>query len=127
MIDVVFQLIIFFMFTSRLGELTRTEIDLPRESGEAEPTRRTASLVIDMRLNGEYVVESRPVSLDEISRLIRAEIDRMGGAAEVLVEVRPDRNARASHLNLLTTRLAEIGVRRWRMGTIEPSASGDGS
>ena len=124
MIDVVFQLIIFFMFTSQFGELTRTDIDLPRQKGEQSPALDKPALVIDMQLNGGLFVDSQPVSLEQVARLVRIELDRSESPETFLVQVRPDRNAMAVHLNKLTERLAEIGVRRWKIGTTDPGGAG---
>lgn len=124
MIDVVFQLIIFFMFTSQLGELTRTDIDLPREKGEQSILTDKPAVVIDLQLNGSLFVDSKPVSLDQVARLVRTELDRAESPETFLVHVRPDRNAMAVHLNDLTERLAELGVRRWKIGTTDPGGVG---
>lgn len=126
MIDVVLQLIIFFMFTSQFGELTRTEVELPRERGEEQRELDKPTMVVDISAAGDYFVDSRMVSLDEIVAMARGEIDRAGSPDAVVVQVRADRAATAGYLNRLTHRLADAGVRRWRMGTIDPAIAGDG-
>lgn len=123
MIDVVLQLIIFFMFTSQFGELARTEIDLPRETGQ-EAEAEKASLVIDLTGTGEILVEREPMTLEGVAFLIESEIRRAGDAEMVSVRVRPDRACRAAHLNRLMNRLAQLGVRRWSIGTIDEPVGG---
>ena len=44
MIDIVFQLLIFFLVTSQMAEQTRTELDLPREKGEESVEQAQARL-----------------------------------------------------------------------------------
>lgn len=117
MIDVVLQLIIFFLFTTQFGELTRTPIDLPRERGEEQHQRTPPTFVVDLDDRGRYLLQSEPVSLDRLAALVSAEIDRAGPDA-VSVQLRPDRLSRARDMNAITRRLAELGVSRWSIATI---------
>ena len=129
MIDVVFQLIIFFMLTSHLGDLRRTDIDLPKQEGEREREEQEAAMIIDIGPGGVYMVESVVVDLNEIHRLASAGIaasngEEGGGGFDVLI--RPDRNVSAEHLDRLLNRLAGVGVARWKLGTVAPDGSGGG-
>jgi len=121
MIDVVFQLIIFFMFTSHFGQMMRTEIDLPREKGDEREVQQQPAMIIDIQADGSFYVESRETSLNEIERLARngiAESTAGGPAFDVLI--RPDQTAAASNLDRVLTRLSAIGVVDWKIGTIVP-------
>jgi biopolymer transport protein ExbD len=125
MIDVVLQLIIFFMLTSKFGDLRRTEIDLPREPGEREVIRREPAMIIDLTGDGRMLVDSREVSIVELERLARTGLASATEAEPFDVLIRPDRNAPARDLDRVLSRLAGIGVRTWRLGTVEPDeASG---
>lgn len=124
MIDVVLQLIIFFMLTSRFGDLRRTEIDLPRQPGEQVQAKREPALIIDLTGDGRVVVDSRSVSMIELERLTRAGLAAAEDREPFDVLIRPDRNAPASDLDRVLGRLAGVGVRSWKLGTVEP---GDGS
>lgn len=119
MIDVVFQLIIFFMFTSQFGELRRTEIDLPREKGDEAQLRQEPAMIVDLTIDGTYLVESKPTSLLEIERLARLGVGGENPADPFDVLVRPDRNAPAVHLDRLLMRLANVGVHRWKLATVD--------
>lgn len=126
MIDVVLQLIIFFMFTSHFGELRRTEIDLPRERGDEREVQQQPAMIIDIHADGVYYFESRPTSLAEIERLARTGLaaSKSGGPTfDVLI--RPDQNAAAAHLDRVLTRLSMIGVQNWKIGTIVPDDGGN--
>lgn len=124
MIDVVFQLIIFFMLTSHLGDLRRTEIDLPREEGTAQREDRQAAMIIDIGLDGVYYVESRPTTITEIHRLAVSGL-ASGGSGEIFdVLIRPDQNAPAAYLDRLLSSLTDAGVTRWKMGTYAPLGGG---
>ena len=119
MIDVVFQLIIFFMFTSQFGELRRTEIDLPRQPGDESVVRHEPAMIIDLTYEGAYLVESVDTSLVEIERLALAGVAGQDPSDPFDVLVRPDRNASAVHLDRLLLRLSNTGVQRWKLATVD--------
>jgi len=121
MIDVTLQLIIFFMFTSQLGQVAHTQVDLPLEPGEKTVADTPPSFVIDLTGDGRLMLETRPISRAHFLRLVDQEIARTGGADNVSILVRPDRNARAQLLNALALELRERGVRRWKIATTDPA------
>ncbi len=120
MIDVVLQLIIFFMLTSSFGDLRRTEIDLPRQPGDAQRDAREPALIIDLTADGRTLVDSREVSSVELERLARTGIAAADDQHPFDVLIRPDRDAPARHLDAVLSRLAAIGVDRWKLGTVAP-------
>ncbi len=124
MIDVVLQLIIFFMLTSSFGDMRRTEIDLPREPGEASVARREPALIIDITGDGRTLVDSREVSIVELERLARTGQSAARENEPFDVLIRPDRNAPARELDRVLARLAATGLDRWKLGTVEPEAGG---
>jgi len=126
MIDVVFQLIIFFMLTSHLGQLRRTEVDLPRQPGQEQRDGEDAAMIIDIGADGVYMVESVEVNLNEIHRLASAGIGKEERPENFDVLIRPDRNAPAAFLDRLLNKLAGVGVTRWKLGTMAPDGSGGG-
>ncbi|MDF1808408.1 MAG: biopolymer transporter ExbD [Phycisphaerales bacterium] len=119
MIDVVFQLIIFFMFTSQFGELRRTEIDLPRQPGDESAVRLEPAMIIDLTNEGLYLVESTSASLAEIERLAAIGVANQVPEDPFDVLIRPDRNASAIHLDRLLLRLSNTGVQRWKLATVD--------
>jgi len=125
MIDVVFQLIIFFMFTSQFGQVSRTNVDLPREPGEEQQDTRP-SLVVDITQEGAYMVDARPLAFDRLIAVVEREIARHDSPASVTLLIRPDRNATAGALNRLADELARLGVRRWSIGTRTAPGGGGG-
>lgn len=134
MIDVVFQLIIFFMLTSHLGQLRRTEVDLPRQPGQEQKAGEDAAMIIDISSDGSYMVESVAVDLETIHQMASAGLaaERSGsvqsesGQVGFDVLIRPDRNAPAVLLDRLLERLAGVGVTKWKLGTMAPDGSGGG-
>ena len=116
MIDVVLQLIIFFMFTSQFGQISRTDVDLPREKGEDKGGAKP-SLVIDITREGAYVIDSKPLAFDRVLSVVEREVARHGSPETFTLLVRPDRGAAAAALNRLADEFARLGVRRWSIGT----------
>ncbi len=122
MIDVVLQLIIFFMYTSQLAQLTRTEVDMPEEPGDEQTERRKATITIDIDAQGTLLVDGAQVTLDDIDRLARLELQRAGGdPSQISVLIRADRSITASHVNAVGIRLAELGLAGFRLGTKVPA------
>ena len=122
MIDVVFLLIIFFMTTAQVAQLTRTEIDLPQEKGEQRTAPDEAGLVINITGGGEVIVASRTVDWEELESIVRSELgetpDR--SAHQVKLLLRADRNAAAVHLNRVVGMLESLGIGEARLATEVP-------
>lgn len=128
MIDIVFQLIIFFLFTSQLSQVVRSPIDLPEERGEAHDAPSPDTIVIDVTLAGVYLVEGQPRTLEDIERLVSLEklaAEASGGGVDLLI--RADRSAPAAHINALANKLSSVGIRRWTLGTSKPGSRGGGT
>ncbi len=119
MIDVVMQLLIFFMFASQFVSAMRTPVDLPKVRGEEAKRPPREQLVIDIRPDGGYVVNSEPIGLEALRELLVAEAAAGGGGTpgEGGVLVRADRSASASAVNVLAREAARAGVKTWRLGT----------
>ncbi|QKK09084.1 MAG: biopolymer transporter ExbD [Planctomycetota bacterium] len=125
MIDVVLQLIIFFLFTSQLSQVARSPIDLPEEQGEDQLAVSPGTIVIDVTFEGVYLIDGQERSLEEIARLVSLEqtaAETRGGSVDLLI--RADRSAPAAHINVLANRLSSAGIRRWNLGTNKPGGGG---
>ena len=125
MIDVVFLLIVFFMATAQFAKMTKADIDLPREQGEAERSAASSSVVVNVSASGELIVDGDAYSMDRVVAMVRVELNHAGGdASAVDLLIRADRSAPASIINTLADRLVGAGVRSWRLGTA-PGGGGD--
>lgn len=121
MIDVVMQLLIFFLFTSQFAAMARSPMDLPKQAGEDSEVVEAAAVVIDIQADGQTLIESRRVTREELTRMLQAEIARVGGdPAGVEVLVRADRSASARMLNEIARELIRLRIRNWRLGTQDP-------
>ncbi|MEM9064698.1 MAG: biopolymer transporter ExbD [Planctomycetota bacterium] len=119
MIDVVLQLIIFFMYTSQFAALSRTAVDLPEQPGQLENSAPEADLVIDLADDGGLSVAGERVDQARLAQIVSVESLRVGGADRLRVLVRADRGAVAAHLNTLALELRAAEVLRWRLGTAD--------
>lgn len=125
MIDVVLQLIIFFLFTSQLSQVMRSPIDLPEERGDEAQVVSPGTIVIDVTGDGSYLMEGQQRSLEDVVRLVSLEqqhAERTGQVLDLLI--RADRKGPAAYINVLASRLAGVGVRQWKLGTSVPPGGG---
>jgi biopolymer transport protein ExbD len=72
MIDVVFLLIIFFMVGTQFAQIERQyDIDLPTVSAAQPLTSLPDEIVINVRRNGDIVIKTQTVSLQELRGRLR--------------------------------------------------------
>ncbi|MCB9846677.1 MAG: biopolymer transporter ExbD [Phycisphaeraceae bacterium] len=125
MIDVVLQLIIFFMYTSQFAQLARTPVELPEEQGDELHAPAANTITIDLTSSGGILLEGESVDLEQLARIVALEVERAGGdPSQVSVLIRADRGLSAQHLNAVAERLGAIGLRGWQLGTNVPNAWG---
>lgn len=124
MIDVVFLLIIFFMYTSHFAQTAHTPIDLPEEEGEREQAT-PATLTLDVDAEGRYSIMGRSVEFNQIAARLNATIAETGAQpGEVDLLIRADRNVPAAYINRLASELSDSGIRAWKLGTAVPGGGG---
>ncbi len=125
MIDVVLQLIIFFLFTSQLSQVMRSPIDLPEEAGDKAQAVTPGTIIIDVTAAGMYLLEGQSRTLEDVVRVVSLEQQHAGASGQVVdLLIRADREGPAAHINILATRLASVGVRQWKLGTSVPAGGG---
>ena len=124
-IDIVFQLLIFFLTTAQLAQFSRADLDLPTESGEQVEATEEAGLIINILPDGTIQIAGKP--LDDESFAIMAEELAMEMDAESLLRLRPlvraDKAAPAARLNRVLELLQRVGVPSVRIAT-SPGNSG---
>ena len=119
MIDIVFQLLIFFLTTAQLAQQSRADIDLPQEQGEQTEVSQESGLIINITDNGDIIIGDQVVQLDQIESFV---IDaRRNAPPEIRDHLRPlvraDRNASSSRLNALLDVLKSAGIGGVRLAT----------
>ena len=117
LIDIVFQLLIFFLVTAQMAEVTRAQLDLPKEKGEEAGDSDKAGLTINVLADCSVVVADETLSEAALDRAIEAAIDAAGGADMLKPLVRADRNCDAERLNEVFRRLSSHGLAAIRLAT----------
>ena len=118
MIDIVFQLLIFFLVTAQLSQYSRADLDLPQEAGEKTDAAAEAGLIINVLPDGTFEIASGVVSIEEIQSLARdlaRDSESKGEVARPLV--RADRNAPTASLNKILSTLQKAGIPAVRIAT----------
>ena len=117
MIDIVFQLLIFFLVTAQMAQQTRAQLDLPKEQGEEEKQKEIAALTVNVLADGSIVVNDQTVSLEALDRMIDEAIAVAGGPDKLKPLIRADRKADSTRLNEVFNRLSGRGLSAIRLAT----------
>ncbi len=121
MIDIVFLLIIFFMVAAQFAQQARLELNLPEEQGESQQDAQNTGLVINIREDGEIVLETDapPITIAVLDERIKAAIANEGAPWESLL-IRADENAASASLNEVLRLLNKHGLSATRIATEVP-------
>jgi biopolymer transport protein ExbD len=89
MIDMVFNLLIFFMVTTEFAKEER-ELDVTLASAsEARPLTATEETVfINISRDGQYIVDNRRMAVDDLEAFLRTK--HTNNPASLAVKIRPD-------------------------------------
>ncbi len=117
MIDIVFQLLIFFLVTAQMAEQSRANLNLPKEKGEETTEREQAGLTINVLPDGSVVVNDQTVSLEALDRMVDEAVRIAGGPDRLKPLIRADRSADSARLNEVFNRLSGRGLSAIRLAT----------
>ena len=96
MIDIVFLLIIFFMVGTQFTQMERQyDIELPTVSVAPPLTSLPDEIVINVRRNGEIIVNARPLTNGELRRVLR---DAKRNYADQAVVIRGEGNGEYQYI-----------------------------
>ena len=119
MIDIVFQLLIFFLATAQLAEVSRAELDLPQEAGESAEVGEEAGLVVNILANGDLLIDENLLTDEQFAVMVEELVLELD--SERLARLRPliraDRSAGAGRLNRVLTLLQRSGIPAVRIAT----------
>jgi biopolymer transport protein ExbD len=110
MIDVVFQLIIFFLLSGHLAhQEAHLELPLPQAgSGESPSQENKARLTVNVRGDGGLLLGSRPVTPSQLQ--LRLAQERAKAGADVEVRIRSDRAAPYQQVEPVLLAAARAGL-----------------
>ena len=120
MIDVVFQLLIFFMaISSQVSENDRAPLELPKLPGAEDQQPTTVTVNIDE--NGDIIIENEKRSLTELISLVSDGLSGAGGDPNlVTVVIRADRRGTSRTVNEVVTALRRMQITRVRFAVEVP-------
>lgn len=120
MIDVTFQLIIFFMTVNQQSYLESEPLQLPRLKGSADQPQ--TALTVNLTHDDRILLAGQPATLDQLRDRVTAEARRHGGKVELVnVVLRVDRRSTTSALaNRVMTLLRQAGIRQGRIAVEVP-------
>jgi biopolymer transport protein ExbD len=114
MIDVAFQLIIFFMTVSQMSEVAHERLQLPKQIGAEEQKPKT--LIVNVTHTGELKVSGEPFTIARLVTLVSSEVVRLDNDPQrLIVVVRADERGRSQGVNEVITALGTLGVTRVRI------------
>ena len=120
MIDVVFQLILFFMLTSSLAHTREIAVDLPKSSSATTPDKKEKQpLVVSYRLNGKRTdlrLNGKPI--DGLGRLAAAMQKAAPPATGPKVDIQMDRQVRYQDVVKLMDAVREAGYTKMSLGVL---------
>jgi biopolymer transport protein ExbD len=119
MIDVVFQLLIFFMLVPHMTRVNKELLELPKLSGTED--QQESSLTVNITRDGQIIVTNEPRTVAGVVEMVSGEISRFGGdRSRVKVLVRADQRGTSRMVNQVVSALAKLGVRQIRVGVEVP-------
>ncbi len=111
MIDVVFQLIIFFLVSSHLAKQeAQLPLPLPVADSSLAPEPTPAKhVVINVLAGGELLLAGRPVVADQLAERLRTLRDEQ---SELEVKIRADRRVEYRHVEPIMLACYQAGMRK---------------
>lgn len=118
MIDVVFQLMIFFLVATKLDEAEREfPVALPTAS-EAKPfTSKPDEIFINIERTGRYFVQGRFLDINELESLLRQ--SAVNNPTQT-VRIRADQESQMKFLAAAINATVKAGIRDYRLDTAIP-------
>lgn len=122
MIDIVFQLLIFFLTTTQLARTAQEFLSLPGEPGSPEARVGSGAVTVSLLANGAILLGDTEIPANLAAARLRAAAAGANGEPAL---VRADREAPASTLNLVVRSLREGGATKIRLA-VDPAGGGAG-
>lgn len=125
MIDIVFQLIIFFMIVIDLSQKDLEDLELPQSKMAVDDEPEEGRLYVNINRRGEYIMTRQPMTLEALAANLRLKVDvpRPGGKptrdamglAERPLLIRCDRAAHFKHVQKVMFQCGMEGLKIWKV------------
>jgi len=123
MIDIVFQLVIFFMLVSQVPRMEMENVTLPEAAQGEEPRAAPPGrVVINVLPDERYFVAGRMHTLASVEGLLAQEAGARP-AADVAVLVRSDRGTPWKAVGRVLRACAARGIHKVKVAVVEPEGS----
>ena len=114
MIDIVFQLLIFFMTVSQVSKANKEQMELPKLKGTQDQI--AATITINVNVAGDVIVSGNRWSVAELVSHVADELQRHDNdPTQVNIVLRIDRRRECRIANEIITALNKLQVTRVRM------------
>ena len=113
MIDVVFQLIVFFLLASHFAKQdVQLELDLPAaRSGKTDEADDARFVVVNVLRDGEALLAGRVVTMEELQRVVQLKREEIGEGLEIRIRAHRD----APYKNLEPVMVACARAKTWNV------------
>ena len=115
LIDVVFQLLLFFMLTTTLRNSPSFDVELPEASTD-KLLQEDHSFTIAILANGDIIVEDSIFTEEELLKILKKKVTE-NSQLSVLIEA--DRSVEHQHVVRLMDLASEAGVEQLQIGTAQ--------
>lgn len=124
MIDIVFQLIVFFLVASHLAQQeTQLALALPdAQTGRPVADTSTRRVLVNVQSSGELLLSGEPVSADDLQQRIGVEARSHG--ADVEVRIRADRRVPYRVIEPILTACTQAGIWKVTFAVVRDEAAG---
>jgi len=115
LIDMVFNLVIFFLVASHFSSEAETPVELPTASTATADEEDPRRLVVTITENEQLHVKEQLVEMPQLMDLVRDELDRQG--PEFAVQIRSDRRVPYRAVEPLLMECSRLGVTKFGFKT----------
>ena len=115
LIDMVFNLVIFFLVASHFSNEAETPVELPTASTSNADAEDPHRLIVTITEQERLYVKDQPVELPQLTDLVRDELDRHG--PEFAVQIRSDRRVPFSTVEPLLLECSRLWVTKFGFKT----------
>lgn len=118
MIDMVFQLLIFFMVSSHFSTLQSVELEIPTAVHAVVPRERPDRLVVNIRKDGTISSGGQEVAtLEDLRTLVRSYQEIM---PNLKIYLRADKDTPHRHVRSVMNAMGELGIEDFIFGAFKP-------
>ncbi len=125
MIDIVFQLIIFFMIVIDLSQQDLEDLRLPMSKTAMDDEPEEGRLYVNINRRGEYIMTRQPMTLDALEQHLKLKVDfprpegkptrDAQGLAERALLIRCDHAAEFKHVQKVMFKCGLEGLKIWKI------------